>query len=64
MTEGERTPTNLGAKRCGAWLTACQDLGWPRSQMGMLCDLWWEYHDDNGALIESTARETGAEHGA
>lgn len=50
MTESERRPTNLGAKRCSAWLSKCKELGWLPSQMGMLCDLWWEYHDDNGNL--------------
>lgn len=50
----DRRPTNLGAKRCSEWLSACKQLGWLPSQMGMLCDMWWEHHDDNGVLIEPT----------
>lgn len=55
VIDENRRPTNLGAKRCAAWLTACKKYGWPTSSMSALCDLWWKYHDDNGELIESSA---------
>lgn len=50
----ERHPTTMGAKRCLEWINACKALGWPKSTIPRLVDLWWEYHDDNGRLIEST----------
>lgn len=45
-------PTSLGARRCAEWLKTCKKLGWPASTTAKLCDLWWEYHDENGRLIE------------
>jgi len=27
----DRRPTNLGAKRCLAWIMACKELGWAKA---------------------------------
>lgn len=51
-----RRPTNRGARKCLEWIKACQDIGWPKSTIPSLVDIWWEYHDDDGNLIESSAQ--------
>jgi hypothetical protein len=33
-----------------AWLHFCLSIGWPRSSLKGLTDLWWQYHDDEGNL--------------
>ncbi len=50
----ERQPTATGARKCAEWLTWCRNNGWPGSSLSKLCDLWWEFHDDSGNLIESS----------
>lgn len=50
----ERRPTTRAAKHCMEWINTCKMLGWPKSTIPRLVDLWWEYHDDDGLLIEMT----------
>jgi hypothetical protein len=50
----ERSPKTQAIKRCSEWLAYCKSIGWPASSMGRLCDIWWEFHDDDGNLRESS----------
>lgn len=36
---------------CGMWLAYCLRIGWPKSDLDFLESLWWQYHDDNGRLL-------------
>lgn len=36
---------------CMEWLHFCLQIGWPKSQLDALEELWWKYHDDHGRLI-------------
>ena len=45
-----------------AWLHYCLSIGWPRSSLKGLTDLWWKYHDEQGNLIGS-ANDGGADGG-
>ena len=36
---------------CARWLSYCIDLGWDKSNLQELEDLWWEYHDDKSAAV-------------
>lgn len=38
------------ALACEEWLAFCKSIGWPKSTMPQLCDLWWDYHDNEGTL--------------
>jgi len=49
----ERTPTANAARKCAEWLKSCKAIGWTADETSMLCDLWWQYHDDNGNLVSS-----------
>lgn len=56
----DREPSINAARKCSEWLKWCRDNGWPASSTPRLCDLWWEFHDDNGKLVEPTgASEAG-----
>ncbi len=44
--------TRLGQKKYLHWLHTCRDLGWLKSQMPFLAQLWLDHHDDNGNLLE------------
>jgi hypothetical protein len=46
----ERRPNTRALQKCAAWLAYCLRIGWQRSQLDALEKLWWEHHDDNGAL--------------
>lgn len=59
----ERHPTHHAAKLCSEWLAYCKSIGWPPSSTARLCDIWWEFHDDDGKLIESSADSAGEKHG-
>lgn len=50
MKPGERL-TLRGQQRTMEWIETCQRLGWPKSSIPQLVDLWHEYHDGNGDLI-------------
>jgi hypothetical protein len=43
-----------GARRLQGWLRECKELGWPDSAIPKLCDLWLEYHDDEGFFLRAT----------
>lgn len=36
---------------CGRWLVFCLKMGWQKSDLDKLEQLWWEYRDDNGNLF-------------
>lgn len=48
--EEKQKPT-LGALRgCAEWLKACLEMGWQRSDLDFLEELWWKHHDQVGKL--------------
>lgn len=53
------TPSNLGVKRCLAWIKACEEMGWPKSAIPKLVDIFWEFKDRDGNLKgEGPTQET------
>ena len=42
------TKTRRAIEACAAWLSACLRLGWAKSNLDMLEELWWRYHDETG----------------
>lgn len=47
--DGEPTPRAIGL--CAKWLQCCLRVGWPKSSLDDLEQLWWRYHDRYGNLI-------------
>lgn len=45
------SPTPNAAQNCAEWLKWCRRNGWPKESTSRLCDLWWEFHDDEGNLV-------------
>ena len=42
------------------WLNACLQMGWRKSDLPALTDLWWEYHDEEtGELLPSFTTRSG-----
>lgn len=35
---------------CAEWLVYCLHIGWSRSMLDKLENLWWEHHDRYGEL--------------
>ncbi len=54
MKDETRRPSRAAAQACGHWLKTCLDLGWRKSDLDRLEELWWKYRDDHGNLITST----------
>lgn len=54
-------PSNLGAKRCLQWLRDCEAIGWPKEAMPRLADIFWEFKDRDGNLIEPAKGKEGVE---
>jgi hypothetical protein len=45
-------PSHLASKKFLAWMQFCKEIGWPKSDMNMLADLWWKHHDhETGELV-------------
>jgi hypothetical protein len=36
--------------QCAGWLRYCLEIGWQKSDLDALENLWWEYHDERGNL--------------
>ena len=51
MSERSRT----AIKACADWLVQCLEIGWPKSALDELEEIWWKFHDANGQLIEGSA---------
>lgn len=45
---GERTRKAI--KECAQWLAYCLSIGWSKSDLDALEELWWKYHDYQGRL--------------
>jgi hypothetical protein len=45
------TPSNNALLACAKWLSYCLAIGWSRSDLDRLEQLWWKYHDDRGNLL-------------
>lgn len=43
--------TNKSLRECAEWLHTCLTLGWPKSALDKLEQLWWDHHDERGNLI-------------
>jgi hypothetical protein len=40
------------ARACAKWLSYCTEIGWSKSALPKLADLWWQYHDEEtGELV-------------
>jgi len=50
----DRHPTPKASMRCFEWLDYCLRIGWAKATLDRLQELWWEYHDDDGRLIEAS----------
>ncbi len=44
----ERSRTAI--KACAEWLVKCLEIGWPKSALDELEEIWWKFHDANGQL--------------
>ena len=42
--------TIKAAKDCLDWLKYCLEIGWNKSDIDRLEQLWWLYHTDEGEL--------------
>jgi hypothetical protein len=45
--------TQKAIRECAEWLSYCLRLGWKKSQLDRLEEIWWEFHDDNGKLRDA-----------
>jgi len=43
--------------KCAKWLAYCLKIGWRRDDLDRLEALWWQYHDENGGLINDGGLE-------
>ena len=46
-----REPTRKALEDCSRWLSFCLSIGWEKSALDRLQEIWWEYHDDKGRLV-------------
>lgn len=53
--------SNLAVRKLRAWLDYCLSIGWPRSALSRLTDLWWEFHDEETGDLKPA--DGGTEHG-
>ncbi len=58
---GCRKPTTKALGLCAKWLQWCLHNGWPKSTLDDLERLWWEYHDENGDLVDQGKESSGDE---
>ena len=49
--------TRKAIQACAEWLHYCLSIGWHKSQLDDLEALWWQYHDDDGRLVEMRGEE-------
>jgi len=47
--------TRKAIEACANWLVLCLDLGWHKSCLPRLEEIWWEHHLDSGDLKPSPA---------
>jgi hypothetical protein len=47
---GGEEMTRIGQRKYLAWIHFCQTIGWRKSDMPRLAQLWLDYHDDNGEM--------------
>lgn len=50
MTTLDRRPSRTAIWACAEWLDFCIRIGWEKSLLDKLEELWWKHHDDNGNL--------------
>ena len=48
----KRKPTNKALRECLEWLNYCVKIGWPKSSLDKLEEIWWKFHDDAGRLTQ------------
>ncbi len=44
----ERSRTAI--KACAEWVVKCLEIGWAKSALDELEEIWWKFHDANGQL--------------
>lgn len=37
-------------RECAEWLAFCLRIGWQRSDLNKLEEIWWQYHDEQGKI--------------
>lgn len=42
--------TRRAVQKCAKWLVACLRIGWRKTDLDLLEDLWWAHHDEKGNL--------------
>ena len=47
----QRAPTRKALEACSKWLSYCLSIGWEKSTLDRLQEIWWQYHDDQGRLV-------------
>ena len=55
----EKNPTPPNATRqaimkCAGFLDECLRIGWKKSSLDFLQNLWWKYHDHEGNLVSES----------
>ena len=54
-TDRQSTPprqsSRLALEACASFLVYCLSIGWDKSKLGRLQEIWWEHHDDQGRLV-------------
>jgi hypothetical protein len=48
------SPSMNGVRACHKWLSYCLSIGWPRETLKGLADLFWQHHDRDGRLTNTS----------
>lgn len=51
--EQARQRSRRALQVCANWLAYCLSIGWSRSELDDLEQIWWRWHDENGNLLTS-----------
>lgn len=47
--------TQQALAACANWLNCCLEIGWKKSDLDALEQLWWDHHDRTGTYVQSKA---------
>lgn len=50
MVLANRKPSSKAVRECAEAMKKCLDIGWKKSDLDKLEEIWWSIHDDNGKL--------------
>jgi len=51
--EQARQRTRRALTACASWLAYCLSIGWKRTELDDLEQIWWRWHDENGNRLSS-----------